>query len=198
MISVKTTKTKTLRRKLKLRKPGKPSHEVKPTSEASNRPIVRKASTHETKEHQEKVATKRIRKCSKAQPLPPTHTGSRKSRKKNLAKPRKPSFKTTKNKSVIKTKRKEPTEKKPKNVQKMSRSKQVKKSVSKSSNRKVETMTAATKEQPDDGVVFNPDTGCVACLEGRTGEGGMRCWGCRLRRLQNIQNILPWNTGNRE
>ena len=67
--------------------PGKLSHEVKP-----NIPIVRNPSTNETnKQHQEMVATKRVRQCSKAQPLPPIHTGSRKSRKKNISR-----FKTTK------------------------------------------------------------------------------------------------------
>ena len=202
MISVKMTKTETLRKELKLRKPGKLSHKIKPTPDASNRPIVRKTTKNENKQHQEKVVTKRVRKCSKAQPLPPTHTGSTKSKKKNIAKKSKPRFKITKKKSVMKTKRKEPTEKKPKSIQKMSRKKQGKKSISKSSNRKVESGKAnvmdATKEQPNDGVVFNPSSGCVACLEGRTGEGGKKCWGCRLRRLQNIQNILPWNTGDRE
>ena len=76
------TKTETLRKELKLRKPGKLSHEIKPTPDASNRPIVRKATKNETKQHQEKVVTKRVKKCSKAQPLPPTHTGSKKSKKK--------------------------------------------------------------------------------------------------------------------
>ena len=47
-------------------------------------------------------------------------------------------------------------------------------------------------------VIFNPATGCVACEEGRQGEGEKNCWGCRLRRLQNIQNILPWNRENIE
>ena len=35
-------------------------------------------------------------------------------------------------------------------------------------------------------VIFNPRTGCLACEEGRKGEGDSSCWACRLARLQNI------------
>jgi hypothetical protein len=38
-------------------------------------------------------------------------------------------------------------------------------------------------------VIFNRSTRCVGCDEGRQVEGKKNCWGCRLRRLQNIQNI---------
>jgi hypothetical protein len=47
-------------------------------------------------------------------------------------------------------------------------------------------------------VIFNLATGCVACDEGRQGEGEKNCWGCRLRRLQNIQMLMPWNRENIE
>ena len=35
-------------------------------------------------------------------------------------------------------------------------------------------------------VVFNPRNGCLACEEGRKGEGDSSCWACRLHRLQTI------------
>ena len=44
-------------------------------------------------------------------------------------------------------------------------------------------------ESPDEfrsEVVFNPRTGCLACEEGRKGEGDSSCWACRLHRLQTI------------
>ena len=80
------------------------------------------------------VATKRVRQCSKAQPLPPIHTGSRKSRKKNISR-----FETTKkeisNKYQEERINREEANENSENVEK----KWVKKSVSKSSNRKVES-----------------------------------------------------------
>ena len=47
-------------------------------------------------------------------------------------------------------------------------------------------------------VIFNPAIRCIACEEGRQGEGEKNCWGCRLRRLQNIQVLMPWNRKNKE
>ena len=52
-----------------------------------------------------------------------------------------------------------------------------------------------TQEQ---NVIFNPSTGCIACQEGRKGEGDKSCWGCRLRRMQNKQEILLWNRKKEE
>ena len=56
----------------------------------------------------------------------------------------------------------------------------------------VEDNTGEPKPKAEE-VIFNPTTGCIACVEGRQGEGDQNYWACRLRRLQNIQDILPWN-----
>ena len=47
-------------------------------------------------------------------------------------------------------------------------------------------------------VIFNPSTGGVACEEGRKGDKQKNCWGCRMRRLQSIQMLMPWNRENKE
>ena len=47
-------------------------------------------------------------------------------------------------------------------------------------------------------VIFNPSTGGVACEEGRKGDKQKNCWGCRMRGLQSIQMLMPWNRENKE
>ena len=118
MISVKMTKTETLRKQA-----NKTKATIKASSGRSDQTRVKRKpilNTKKTKQQKEKKITKRIRKCSKDQPLPPTHTGSAKPIQKNIVKKTKPRVKTMKKKSIIKTKRKIATNKKPKNNQKMS------------------------------------------------------------------------------
>ena len=167
-------KTEILRREENKAKPA-----VKASCGKSNKQIGVKrkpvSNKKKTKQQQNKKTTKRIRKCSKAQSLPPTHTGSIKPVQKDTARQTKPIFKTMKKKSGMKTKRKITKENNPKKIPTMSRTKQAKRSLSKSLKRKVQSgkvnVAATTKEGPPDevaGVVFNPATDCVACLEGRT------------------------------
>ena len=109
-------KTEILRREENKAKPA-----VKASCGKSNKQIGVKrkpvSNKKKTKRQQNKKTTKRIRKCSKAQSLPPTHTGSIKPVQKDTARQTKPIFKTMKKKSGMKTKRKITKEKKPKKFQ---------------------------------------------------------------------------------
>ena len=135
------------------------------------------------------------RKCSKSQPLPPIGMGKKKALKKRITKQVKPRLRRTKtvskakNKITLNVKTKTET-KSPKQTATLLNKQKEKKET-------LVSIVENMKEEVQAGVVFNPSTGCLACQEGRQGEGGKNCWGCRLRRMQNIQNIMPWNREER-
>ena len=126
---------------------------------------------------------KRIRKCMKQEPLQPLNTGSLKKAancKKSLMKP-KTSNRKLKSKTSKNTKNKTLTSKKS--------------ATSIKSRKKCQTTTKTMKQvafsapaesvEPEAG----PGLGCVACAEGRKGEGDLGCWVCRLARLALVRRL---------
>ena len=126
---------------------------------------------------------KRIRKCMKQEPLQPLNTGSLKKAancKKSLMKPR-TSNRKLKSKTSKNTKIKTVTSKKS--------------ATSINSRKKCQTTTKTMKQvafsapaesvEPEAG----PGLGCVACAEGRKGEGDLGCWVCRLARLALVRRL---------
>ena len=139
------------------------------------------------------------RKCSKSQPLEPVKTGIKKSPSNKASKPVKVKSRIQKAKLIIK-----PKHKLNKPITNIKQTRQVKMRIikktsihhsttkSKISKTPVEDKTGREKPKGKEEVIFNP-TKCISCEEGRQGEGDEKCWGCRLRRLQKIQEICPWN-----
>ena len=118
---------------------------------------------------------KRIRKCMKQEPLQPLNTGSLKKAancKKSLMKP-KTSNRKLKSKTSKNTKNKTLTSKK--------------------SRKKCQTTTKTMKQVafsgPAESAEAGPGLGCVACAEGRKGEGDLGCWVCRLARLALVRRL---------
>ena len=89
---------------------------------------------------------------------------------------------------------------KPQTTRKIVRNRQKKIEKKASKNAKVIIEDKIPEQKPKDNseVIFNPSTGCIACQEGRQGEGEKDCWGCRLTRLQKLQEIQPWNKKKEE
>ena len=151
---------------------------------------IRKKSSELLRHPGEGSATiKTLRKCSKPAPLPPLNMGIKSKQKQtkpqSSKKMRKPRRKVTLN-----VKRKPRQNKSLKNKRTAAR-KISKPEVTKA--RGVEGEEVGWEQVATVGVMFNPRGGCEACEDGRVGEGGLHCWACRLRRLQNIQDIQPWN-----
>ena len=128
---------------------------------------------------------KRIRKCMKKEPLQPLNTGSLKKAtncKKSVMKPR-ISKRKLKSKTSKSTKHKTLTSKKS--------------ATSIKSRKKCQTNTKTVKQvafsapaeaaEPEAGP--GPGLGCVACAEGRKGEGDLGCWVCRLARLAVVRRL---------
>ena len=129
---------------------------------------------------------KRIRKCMKKEPLQPLNTGSLKKAvncKKSDMKPR-----------ISKRKLKSKTSKSTKNKILTSTRKS---STSIKNRKKCPTSTKTVKQvafsapadaaEPEAGP--GPSLGCVACAEGRKGEGDLGCWVCRLARLALVRRL---------
>jgi hypothetical protein len=214
MISVKMTKTERLRKEKNTSKVSKTNQQRLKDSVVVNKPIKKCKAIEKTentnvpKQKPKRATFKRIRKCSKSQPLPPTKTGVKKPEQKRVTKHVKPKLRTRKLKTLVKPKNKTlhpKTNQKTKTKTEMKSSRKAPQKVSKT---KINKRTAVKMNNEDkyeepkpkdkNEVIFNPVTGCVACEEGRQGEGEKNCWGCRMRRLQNIQNILPWKRENDE
>ena len=126
---------------------------------------------------------KRIRKCMKQEPLQPLNTGSLKKApncKKSLMKPR-TSNRKLKSKTSKNTKIKTVTSKKS--------------ATSINSRKKCQTTTKTMKQVAFSGPAESaepeagPGLGCVACAEGRKGEGDLGCWVCRLARLALVRRL---------
>lgn len=131
---------------------------------------------------------KRHRQCLKKEPLQPLPTCTVKpikGEKKSLKNKRKPKF-TVKRKGVN---LKKPAVKK---ITPSSKASQSSAAPTQSKPKKPVVTRVVPKIVVDDSsdfksdVIFNPRTGCLACEEGRKGEGDSSCWACRLARLQNI------------
>ena len=127
----------------------------------------------------------RIRKCMKKEPLQPLNTGSLKKAvncKKSDMKPRiskrklkSKTSKSTKNKTL--TSRKSSASIKSRN----------KRQSSTKTVRQVAFSAPADAAEPEAGP--GPGLGCVACAEGRKGEGDLGCWVCRLARLAVVRRL---------
>ena len=126
---------------------------------------------------------KRIRKCMKQEPLQPLNTGSLKKAancKKSLMKS-KTSNRKLKSKTSKNTKNKTLTSKKS--------------ATSIKSRKKCQTTTKTMKQVAFSGPAESaepeagPGLGCVACAEGRKGEGDLGCWVCRLARLALVRRL---------
>ena len=134
-------------------------------------------------------SSSRIRVCMKTAPLKPLNTGAVKvERKKSvhkMAKPKRPRL-LSKKTSVSRK-----TVSKPKSSKRNGTSKKLKAK----SKPSLPTIVETTEEFRSE-VVFNPRTGCLACEEGRKGEGDSSCWACRLHRLQTITDRVNNATKN--
>jgi hypothetical protein len=215
MISVKMTKTERLRKEMKnTAKVSKTNQQRMKDTVVADKPIKKSKSIKDNvnidvSNPKPKPATlKRIRKCSKSKPLPPTKTGVKRQVPKRVTKQVKPKLRNRKLKTLVKAKNKSCSPKTNTKTKTKSPLKSSKKSVNTGSKTQINKRTTVKviiedkleelKPKAETEVIFNPATGCGACEEGRQGEGEKNCWGCRLRRLPNIQNIFPWNRENIE
>ena len=126
---------------------------------------------------------KRIRKCMKKEPLQPLNTGSLKKAtncKKSVMKPR-ISNRKLKSKTSKSTKHKTLTSKK------SATSIRKKCQTSTTTVKQVAFSAPAEAAEPEAGP--GPGLGCVACAEGRKGEGDLGCWVCRLARLAVVRRL---------
>ena len=147
-----------------------------------NKPSNKKRSSKKStklESREDSNSNSRIRVCMKSAPLKPLNTGAVKvEKKKSVHKkviPKRPRL-ISKKPSVS---RKTLTKARPSNGN--------------GKNKKYKSQSKPSLptivESPDEfrsEVVFNPRTGCLACEEGRKGEGDSSCWACRLHRLQTI------------
>jgi hypothetical protein len=214
MISVKMTKTERLRKEMKsTAKVSTTNQRGMKDTVVADKPMKKIKSIKDnvnidvSKPKPKPATFKRIRKCSKSTPLPPTKTGVKKPVPKRVTKQVKPKVRNRKLKTLVKAKNKPCP---PKTITKTKTKSPLKSSksantVSNAQSNKRTTVKMIIEDKWEDPkpkaetvVIFNPATGCDACDEGRQGEGEKNCWGCRMRRLQNIQNILPWNRENKE
>ena len=142
----------------------------------------------------EEKTGRKIRKCLKKEPLQPLNMGTiiRKKQKKGT-KSVKPKFTAKKS---MKTKMIKPKSNSSKaNLEGSSKSKsktsmivinnkQIKPKSSKAKSVEIPQITVS--DEFDSEVVFNPQSDCAACQDGRKGEGDQSCWACRLSRLLAI------------
>ena len=128
---------------------------------------------------------KRIRKCMKKEPLQPLNTGSLKRAancKKSVMKPRM-------SKRKLKSKTSKHSNRKTLTSKKSSTSTKNRKKCPTSTKtvRQVAFSAPAEAAEPEAGP--GPGLGCVACAEGRKGEGDLGCWVCRLARLAVVRRL---------
>ena len=125
---------------------------------------------------------KRIRKCMKKEPLQPLNTGSlKKAAKKSVMKPRM-SKRKLKSKTSKHCNRKALTSKKSTSIKSRKKCQTNTKTV-----KQVAFSAPADAAEPEAGP--GPSLGCVACAEGRKGEGDLGCWVCRLARLAVVRRL---------
>ena len=140
---------------------------------------------------EEDKSTRKIRKCLKKEPLQPLNTGTiirRKSKKATKAEKPKFTAKKSMKSKVIKTKTNNNKAKLQSSKSKtpvQPKDKKIKSTISKPKN-VVAIPQITVSDEFDSEVVFNPQSDCTACQEGRKGEGDQTCWACRLSRLLAI------------
>ena len=164
---------------------------VTKTIKDSNKQSEKKA---EISNKNKKTNTPRFRICSKKEPLQPLNIGIK-------IKPKNPSVKCSlvnrrkpvKNKVGLKQKvnTKKISKAEGKSIKHKQNVKRPPVQKTKQSNRKVVPAIKVVDTEADfqSEVVFNQNSNCEACLDGRKGEGDQSCWACRLTRLKNISQV---------
>ena len=145
------------------------------------------------KSSQDENTSRKIRKCLKKEPLQPLNMGTivRRKQKKGTktVKPKFTAKKSMKSK-VIKTKtnssnaKMQGSKSKSKTHIILPKDKHIKPKISKP--KVIEIPQIMVSDEFDSEVVFNPQSDCAACQDGRKGEGDQSCWACRLSRLLAI------------